>query len=140
MSAVTLDASVWIAAADATDVCHSQSRELLLKLVVRGVAVSIPAFAVTEVACALARRMRDAPAARQLTVRGLAALKAKELPMDAPFIARSTVLGTDRFLRGADALYAATAELAGSTLISWDGEHQKRAGALSPADWLAANP
>jgi len=140
MSAVTLDASVWIAAADATDVCHAQSRELFLKLVVRGVQVSIPAFAVTEVACALARRMRDAPAARQLTVRGLAALKAKELPMDAPFIARSTVRGTDRFLRGADALYAAAAELAGSTLISWDGEHQKRAGALSPAAWLAANP
>jgi len=60
--------------------------------------------------------------------------------MDAPFIARSTVTGTDRFLRGADALYAAAAELEGSTLISWDDEHQKREGALSPAAWLAANP
>lgn len=140
MKAVTLDASVWIAAADAEDNFHVPSRELFLKLLHRGIEVSIPAFAVTEVACALARRLRDAVAGRHLTIRGFAALKAKELPMDAPFIARSTITGTDCFLRGADALYAAAAEVAGSTLISWDGEHQKRAGALSPAAWLAANP
>ncbi len=140
MSAVTLDGSVWIAAADASDVFHSKSRELLLALVTRGHDVSIPAFAVTEVACALARRLRVPAAGRQLAKRGFAALKARELPMDAAFLTRSTVSGTDHFLRGADALYAAAAEMEGGALVSWDGEHQKRAGALSPAAWLVANP
>ena len=140
MSAVTLDASVWIAAADASDVFHVKSRELLLALVTRGDDVSIPAFAVTEVACALARRLRDPVVGRQLATRGFAALKAKERPMDAAFLARSTLSGTNHFLRGADALYAAAAEMEGGALVSWDGEHQKRTGALSPADWLAANP
>jgi predicted nucleic acid-binding protein len=37
-------------------------------------------------------------------------------------------------------LYAATAEIAGGVLVSWDKEHLKRAAALTPGDWLIANP
>ena len=35
---------------------------------------------------------------------------------------------------------AATAEVLGCGLVSWDKEHLKRAGALTPDDWMAANP
>ena len=49
-------------------------------------------------------------------------------------------LGTWQFLRGADALYSATAHLTGSQLISWDNELVRRAGALTPTDWLNVNP
>ena len=49
-------------------------------------------------------------------------------------------LGTRQVLRGADALYAATALLTGTQLISWDNELVRRAGALTPTAWLDANP
>ena len=62
------------------------------------------------------------------------------MPVDTALIVAALRLGTDTFLRGADALYAATAQLTGSTLISWNRELIQRAGALSPTDWLAANP
>lgn len=48
-------------------------------------------------------------------------------------------LGTHRYLRGADALYAATAHLTGTQLISWDNELVQRAGALTPTAWLDAD-
>lgn len=67
MSAVTVDASVWIAAVDTADAVCGQSRAFLAGAVQRGVQLIIPAFAVTEVACALARKHRNAAVARQLT-------------------------------------------------------------------------
>ena len=60
--------------------------------------------------------------------------------VDARLIGQSVLLGTDSFLRGADALYAAAAQLAEATLVSWDDELIQRAGAFTPAAWLAANP
>ncbi len=62
---LTIDASVWIAAADVTDKFHLQSRDLLRKVVADGIAVIQPAFGKTEVACALARRLRDGTLAQQ---------------------------------------------------------------------------
>jgi predicted nucleic acid-binding protein len=140
MKPVILDASVFIAAAEPTDAFHAESRALLVKLVSAGVPVAVPAFGLTEIACALARRIRDPVAARQLAIQGLTVVRAVELPLDAAFLAHATLSGTRDFLRGADALYAAAAEIAGGVLVSWDGEHRSRAGALSPAEWLAKNP
>lgn len=139
MKPVILDASVFVAAADPVDAFHGESRRLLEQLVRLGVPVTIPAFALTEIACALSRRLREPTAARELALRGLAALQARELPMDNDFLARATVIGTTQFLRGADALYAAAAITIGGRLISLDAEHQSRAGAISPTKWLAAN-
>jgi predicted nucleic acid-binding protein len=49
-------------------------------------------------------------------------------------------LGAHQLIRGADALYVAASSLTGAPLISWDAELVRRAGALTPQDWLAANP
>jgi predicted nucleic acid-binding protein len=62
------------------------------------------------------------------------------IPVDEALLAEALRLETERFLRAADALYAATATLTGSPLVSWDNELIQRAGALSPTDWLNANP
>jgi predicted nucleic acid-binding protein len=140
MSAVTVDASVWIAAADATDVFNSQSRTFLTGAIQRGAPIVVPAFAVAEVACALARKHRNAFLGRRLTGLVLAPGQVTHVPVDTRLLAVTLRLGTSIFLRGADALYAATAQLAGATLVSWDNELIQRAGALTPTDWLAANP
>jgi predicted nucleic acid-binding protein len=49
-------------------------------------------------------------------------------------------LGLRQLLRGADALYAATAVLLHAPLLSWDDELVDRAGALTPEQWMAQNP
>ena len=63
-----------------------------------------------------------------------------QVPTDATLLSTALRRGPSKFLRGADALYAATAELTGSTLVAWDNELIQRAGAISPTDWLHANP
>ena len=139
MKPVVLDASVFIAATESTDAFHAESRGLLEIVITRGVPIKVPAFGLTEIACALARRLRDPVMARTLAIPGLAAVRAVELPVDAAFLAHATLSGTRDFLRGADALYAAAAEMTGGVLVSWDGEHRSRAGALTPTEWMAAN-
>jgi len=140
MSGVTVDASVWVAAAELSDSYCAQSRAFLAAVVRRGVRVSAPAFARLEVACALARRRRDAAMARRLTDSALAPNRVVQAPVDSSLLGRALLAGTSSFLRGADALYAVTAQLDGSQLVSWDNELIQRGGAITPTDWLAANP
>lgn len=45
-------------------------------------------------------------------------------------------VGTQGFLRSGDTLYAALADWLGAEVVSWDGELIKRAGALTPTDWI----
>jgi predicted nucleic acid-binding protein len=52
-------------------------------------------------------------------------------------IADSLDCGTRCLLRGADAIYAATAALTGTMLITWDSELLERAAGTTPADWLS---
>lgn len=140
MTDVTVDASIWIAAADPADVFHAESRTFLATTTVRGLRLVIPTFAVVEVACALSRKRRD-PTAGQRLMDGLLSLAlVLQVPTDVALLSTALQRGTAMFLRGADALYAATAELTGTTLISWDDELIQRAGALTPTDWLNANP
>jgi predicted nucleic acid-binding protein len=63
-----------------------------------------------------------------------------EIAMDVAFLTATENIGTSQFLRGADALYATTAQQSQGPLISWDNEHLQRAGGITPTDWLAANP
>lgn len=139
MKPVVLDASVFIAATWPDDQFHEESRRLLLALATDRCAVFVPAFAIVEVACALSRRLRDAVTARKLTLQVMSAVRAKELPVDAAFLAQATLSGTRDFLRGADALYAAASEMESATLISWDEEHRNRARARTPTEWLSAH-
>jgi predicted nucleic acid-binding protein len=139
VSAVAVDASVWVAAAEASDRFNPQSRAFLTRSVQRGVRLVIPTFALVEVACALARRRGEAGPARQLTRLMLAPSRVEHIPVEADLVQRALQLGPESGLRGADALYVAAAQRTGATLVSWDRELIERAGAQTPAAWLAAN-
>ena len=52
-------------------------------------------------------------------------------------VARTTSLVAPRLVAS---LYAATAEVNGAALVTWDNDLIQRAGALTPTAWLAANP
>lgn len=140
MSAVAVDASVWIAAQDPADPFCARSRAFLSHAVAAGVVVHVPAFARVEVACALARKLRVSLPAERLANLLFKTAGAKEHPVNAALLAKALSIGTTKFLRGADALYCATSEIAACGLVSWDNEHLRRAGALTPDDWLLANP
>jgi predicted nucleic acid-binding protein len=140
MSAVVVDASVWIAAQDPGDPFCIQSRMFFTHTVTARVAVYVPAFARLEVACALASKLRNSLPAERMANLVFKTAGAEEHPLNATLLAKALSIGTTRFLRGADALYSATAELTACELVSWDKEHLKRAGALTPDEWLLANP
>ena len=137
---LTIDANVWVAAFDPADVFHAVSVAVLSRAAHQGLRLYAPDFAIVEVACAVSRRRRD-------TAAGLAAaakLQAHPLltliPLDALLLAEALRIGTSCFLRGADALYAATAAITRSTLLSWDDELVKRANGVTPSGWLASTP
>ena len=140
MSAVVVDASVWIAAQDSADPFCTASRLFFNHALTTGILIHVPAFARIEVACALARKLRDPSQAERLCNLVFQTAGAKEHPVNTALLAKALSLGTKKFLRGADALYGATAEMKGCNLVSLDKEHVERAGALTPSDWLAANP
>jgi predicted nucleic acid-binding protein len=140
MSAVTVDASVWIASQDMNDACCAPSRAFLSGVVTGGTTIHVPAYARVEVACALARKLRRAAKGQRLVDQVMEAANVQVTNVNDALLASALSVGTSKFLRAADALYAATAELTGSTLISWDKEHLLRVGGVTPSAWLASNP
>lgn len=139
MSGVTIDASVWIASADPSDTRCAICNTLLDKLVVEGVFIHVPAFAAVEVACAIARKLRDGPLGVKVADFLLLQSAARSIPISDRLLNVAKSLGSDSFLRGADALYQAVAKITGSELISLDQDHLTRAGGVSPQDWLASH-
>jgi predicted nucleic acid-binding protein len=134
--ALVVDASVWVSAADASDAFSETSRHFLLTALRRRTAILLPAITRLEVACALARRLRDAGQGRELAEELLRSPLVNEAALDAPLLTAALARGTAAFLRAADALYVAAAQSTDAELVAWDRELICRAGALSPETWL----
>ena len=137
MTALVVDASVWVAAADATDPLSAASRRFLEAVAVQALPVALPVLARIEVACALARRLRDAPGARRIADGMVRSPFVREHMLDARMIDCTVAAGTDAFLRAADAVYLALARRLDAVVVTWDAELIRRAGALTPEVWLA---
>jgi predicted nucleic acid-binding protein len=105
----------------------------------RGIPLLGPALLLVETACSVARRRDDAGEALSAaaTLRRVSALRL--LPHDTDLEAGALELGARLRLRGADSYYVAVAARANTPLITWDGELLRRAGGLTPAQWVAAN-
>jgi predicted nucleic acid-binding protein len=136
---LTVDANVWVAAADASDLFFTPSRDFLTQIARQRLTLYLPAFAQVEIACVLARKRQDAEAGRRLTIAMLGSPQITHVQMDTSFLAQAILSGTHSLLRGADALYVATAAIYHAQLISWDAELVRCAGAITPTDWLAEN-
>lgn len=136
MKSVVVDASVWVASQDPEDSFCLQSRVFLSYALENQIVIHVPTFARVEVACALARKLRNASSAARLTNRIFQTACANEVPADSALLISAMSIGTTKFLRGADALYSATAELTAGKLVSWDNEHIQRAEAWTPDEWL----
>ena len=104
MSAVTVDASVWVAAQDSADPLCASSRLFFNHAMVTGVMIHVPAFALVEVACALARKLRNAVRGQHLANLIFNSTAAKQHVVSAALLNKALAIGSSKFLRGADAL------------------------------------
>ena len=136
MSPLVIDAGVWVSAADATDPVSEVSRLFFSGVVAREVPIALPEFAQLEIACALARRLRDAERGRGLTERMLASPLITTYSLSRAKLRKAIHFGTSSFLRTGDALYAALGARLGGGLVTWDKELIQRVGALTPRGWL----
>ncbi|MQA91775.1 MAG: PIN domain-containing protein [Gemmatimonas sp.] len=139
MTALVIDASVWVSAADATDHLSGPSRDFLAVVTAQALPLALPDFAALEVACALARRLRDGERGRALADQ-MARSPMLTIHSSNPSLLRQAIeTGTRDLLRAGDSLYAAFAEQVGGTLVSWDRELIERSGAVTPPEWLDRN-
>lgn len=136
---LTVDANVWIAANDRTDTNMERSRDFLAAATRRQETIYLPSYAEVEIACALARRRHSPEVGQQLAKEIMALSHVVAVPLDSALVTQSVHSGTRLMLRSADALYVAVAAVHSAQLVSWDAELIQRAGAVTPANWLATN-
>ncbi len=136
MTALVVDASVWVSAADAADKLSAASRTFLRTVMRQRDPIALPAIARLEVACALSRRLRDARQGRDLADRLLLSPLITEIDLGS-LLGTALTVGTESFLRAGDAFYAAVATDEDGLIISWDEELLRRANAVTPSAWLS---
>jgi predicted nucleic acid-binding protein len=127
-AAVTvLDASVWIGWLLADDAHHASSRRWLIEYLAGGGRLVAPMILLAEVGGAVARRTGDTALAHR-AVQGFLRLPSLRLVTVGQRLGASAAeLAVDLRLRGADALYVATADYLGVPLVTWDQEQVSRA-------------
>ena len=130
MTDVVVDASVWVSRLVEGDVHHARCREWLDNQEVCGGLLVAPALMLAEVAGAISRRTRRPGLARQ-AVRGLQAIPQLRLVSVDPALADlAAALAGEHALRGADALYVATASQLRLPLVTLDDEQLSRAKSI----------
>lgn len=137
---ITVDASVLVAAASRTDEARPDALAFLAAVAVADLPIHQPTLSLVEVAAAIARRTGDAELAQEAGATLLAMPGVLMHSLDLETSAEAAAVAARLLLRGADAIYAATALRYRSTLVTLDDEIRSRASVLidvaSPSEWL----
>jgi predicted nucleic acid-binding protein len=137
---ITIDASVLVAAGTPDDSAGADAAAFLTAAIAADGPIHQPTLSLVEVAAAIARRTGDADLALQAgqALLGMPGLVLHALDGDAS--ADAAALAGRLQLRGADAIYAATALRHAATLVTLDDELRTRSrpvvDAVSPTEWL----
>ena len=141
MRLLTIDSSVFVSAARPSEMGHAESTAFLAWVRNKRTRLFLPTLVMAEVAAALSRTGSDPGLAQQY------ALAVGQLPntvmvaLDEGLARQSAAIGAQHRLRGADAVYLASAALFAAELITLDREQLERGAAivqtLTPADFLA---
>ncbi len=139
---LTIDACVWLAALSPAEPDHAACADLLHMAVAEGLALHQPTLFVIEVCATIARRTRDPALAASVGDTIVATPGLTLHPLDHAGSAHAAEVAMTCALRGADAIYVATARALQATLISLDHEVLDRAASstavMSPDAWLAS--
>ena len=141
MRLLTIDSSVFVSAARPSEIGHAESTAFLTWVRNTRPRLFLPTLVLAEVAAALSRTGSEAGLAQQY------AMAVGQLPntvmvaLDEGLARQSAALGAQHRLRGADAVYLASAALFAAELVTLDREQLERGTAivqtLTPADFLA---
>lgn len=138
---ITIDASVWLAAESPAERESGTAVALIAALLARRAALHQPGLFIVEVCATIARRTRRrelalSAAQHALSTRGLVVHE-----LNHRLAALAAEVAATCALRGADAVYVATALSARSTLVTLDRELCERAAAIleirTPAELLS---
>jgi predicted nucleic acid-binding protein len=137
---LTIDASVFVAAARPQETHYSTSRQFLQQARSQDATVFCPTLVLPECAAAIVRPTGDRALAEELVslIAGFPQLRLVSL--DSLLAQQAVQVATHHRLRGADAVYVAVANAANATLITWDDEMLDRGagvvGTRTPLQWM----
>ena len=141
MRLLTIDSSVFVSAARPSEIGNTESTSFLAWVRNTRPRLFLPTLVLAEVAAALSRTGSEPGLAQQY------AMAVGQLPntvmvaLDEGLARQSAALGAQHRLRGADAVYLASAALFAAELVTLDREQLERGAAiaqtLTPADFLA---
>lgn len=140
MRLLTVDSSVFVSAARPTEPSNTESLAFLAWVRAVRSRLFLPTLALVEVAAALGRTGNAASLAQQyaLSIGQLPNLVL--VPLDEGLARQSAALGAQHGLRGADAVFLASAAVFAAELITLDREQLQRGAlvvqTLSPAAFL----
>lgn len=136
-----VDASVWVSRLVSQDTHHAASRRWLEEQAARGDLLISPTLLLAEVAGAISRRTGHGGLAHQAVQVLLRLTELRLVPLDSRLGRLAAQLAAESGLRGADAVYVATAHHLRIPLVTWDREQRVRADRLisvqSPAGMTA---
>jgi predicted nucleic acid-binding protein len=138
---LTIDASVFVAAARPQESHYSVSRQFLRQARSKDATIFCPALVLPECAAAILRPTGDIALAEEL-VDLIARFPGLRLVSLDPSLAHQAVqVATHHRLRGADSVYVTVASTANASLITWDGEMLDRGAGVvttqTPLQWVA---
>ncbi len=124
---VVVDASVWVSRLVPQDIFHQPIRDWIAARRAENTLLVSPALLLVEVAGAIARRTADAALAQRAleTLPRLPELRLIE--MERSLVEAAGALAAQLGLRGADALYVATADYLKLPLCTLDEDQRRRA-------------
>lgn len=127
---MVVDASVWVSRLVPHDVHHVTSRAWLETHVTGGGLIVGPTLLLTEVAGAISRRT-GMPRLAKRAIETLLRLDSLRLvPVDGELALAAARMAGDLSLRGADAVYVATAHHVNMPLVTWDVDQRERAARI----------
>ena len=130
---VVVDASVFVSWIVSGDANHNDSHSWMKKYRTIGGLLIMPAFAMIEVAAALARQSNQ-PALAKAAVKDLYSLSiVRIVPLDSALVQTAVEIASDFQLRAGDSTYVAVAYNLKIPLVSWDKEQLQRGGNLIAA-------
>ena len=136
MTDAVVDASVWVSRLVSGDVHHERCRDWFENQSAANDLLVSPVSMLAEVAGAISRRTGQASLASRAVALILALPNLRLVSVDPDLGRLAADLAAERALRGADALYVATASRLGLALVTLDQEQLERSApfltAISP--------
>ena len=128
--AVVVDTSAWVSRLLTQDSNHTAARDWIERHLLNGGLLVAPALLVTEVAAAVSRQTGQPSLARSAVNQLNLMTTVRLMPVDQDLIDAATDLASDLGIRGADALFVATAMQLSIPLVTFDTEQLQRPGAI----------